>query len=314
MGQKFNPPPGWPAPPPGWQPSPGWRPDPAWPPPPAGWKLWIGDSDPVRSPRSNISPRHRRRVPQDVRRAIARNSVLAVAASIVGAVGFQSITKERTEFASLVTAFLGSLIYFWFLRIPAALLELYITKTRSRRWIYWPSGIAAGIVVVSIAGDNANLYRGDEFRNLLTLQAATFGLLEYLLCALILLSLAAALIFVRHRVVLRRGSAGDEDIQEPTTAHTTRRQRKRKAPTRDAAVLALSITLSITGVVQAFNIHNPGQTVLALAAGAVGFYFLRRLPALPPDEEDPPPADTPGYALTSEHAATTHVVDKPESP
>lgn len=37
----FNPPPGWPAQPPGWQPPPGWEPDPSWPPAPAGWTFWV---------------------------------------------------------------------------------------------------------------------------------------------------------------------------------------------------------------------------------------------------------------------------------
>jgi hypothetical protein len=37
----FNPPPGWPAQPPGWQPPDGWRPDPSWPPAPSGWTFWV---------------------------------------------------------------------------------------------------------------------------------------------------------------------------------------------------------------------------------------------------------------------------------
>src|SRR5215470_1453770 len=36
----FNPPPGWPVPPAGWQPPQGWQPDPAWPPAPDGWNFW----------------------------------------------------------------------------------------------------------------------------------------------------------------------------------------------------------------------------------------------------------------------------------
>ncbi|HEX6525307.1 MAG TPA: DUF4190 domain-containing protein [Streptosporangiaceae bacterium] len=38
---RFNPPPGWPAPPEGFAPGPGWQPDPSWPPPPPGWQLWV---------------------------------------------------------------------------------------------------------------------------------------------------------------------------------------------------------------------------------------------------------------------------------
>ncbi len=36
----FNPPPGWPAMPAGWQPPSGWQPDPTWPPAPADWEYW----------------------------------------------------------------------------------------------------------------------------------------------------------------------------------------------------------------------------------------------------------------------------------
>ena len=37
----FNTPPGWPAPPDGWQAPAGWTPDPSWPEPPQNWPLWI---------------------------------------------------------------------------------------------------------------------------------------------------------------------------------------------------------------------------------------------------------------------------------
>jgi hypothetical protein len=40
---RFNPPPGWPAPPQGWTPPAGWQPDPSWPAPPAGWSFWVED-------------------------------------------------------------------------------------------------------------------------------------------------------------------------------------------------------------------------------------------------------------------------------
>ena len=38
---RFNPPPGWPAPPEDWTPPRGWTPDPSWPSPPPGWQLWL---------------------------------------------------------------------------------------------------------------------------------------------------------------------------------------------------------------------------------------------------------------------------------
>jgi hypothetical protein len=44
MAMRFNPPPGWPPVPPGWQPPPGWTPDPSWPPAPHGWPLWVQDT------------------------------------------------------------------------------------------------------------------------------------------------------------------------------------------------------------------------------------------------------------------------------
>ncbi|MBO3750931.1 hypothetical protein J5X84_33075 [Streptosporangiaceae bacterium NEAU-GS5] len=40
---RFNPPPGWPAPPPRWSPPEGWEPDTSWPAPPDGWELWVKD-------------------------------------------------------------------------------------------------------------------------------------------------------------------------------------------------------------------------------------------------------------------------------
>jgi hypothetical protein len=40
---RFNPPPGWPAPPEGFAPGPGWQPDPSWPPAPPGWQFWLSE-------------------------------------------------------------------------------------------------------------------------------------------------------------------------------------------------------------------------------------------------------------------------------
>lgn len=59
---KFNPPPGWPAPPAGWVPPAGWKPDPSWPEPPPGWQLWIPDDVPAGSappdpPAAPVGPR-----------------------------------------------------------------------------------------------------------------------------------------------------------------------------------------------------------------------------------------------------------------
>lgn len=43
MALRFNPPPGWPAPPAGWVPPPGWQPDLSWPAPPPAWQFWVDD-------------------------------------------------------------------------------------------------------------------------------------------------------------------------------------------------------------------------------------------------------------------------------
>jgi RsiW-degrading membrane proteinase PrsW (M82 family) len=51
----FNPPPGWPAVPAGWQPPPGWPPDPSWPAPPADWEYWLPASP---APRAGAAAGH----------------------------------------------------------------------------------------------------------------------------------------------------------------------------------------------------------------------------------------------------------------
>ncbi len=43
MPARFNPPPGWPTPPNGWQPASDWVPDARWPPAPQGWQFWVDD-------------------------------------------------------------------------------------------------------------------------------------------------------------------------------------------------------------------------------------------------------------------------------
>lgn len=46
MALRFDPPPGWPAPPPDWEPPEGWQPDPEWPAAPEGWTFWVEDGAP----------------------------------------------------------------------------------------------------------------------------------------------------------------------------------------------------------------------------------------------------------------------------
>ena len=57
MGRRFNPAPGWPAPPAGFVPPPHWQPDPSWPPAPPGWQLWVDDS--AAEPRQATGPQTR---------------------------------------------------------------------------------------------------------------------------------------------------------------------------------------------------------------------------------------------------------------
>ncbi|MBK6873059.1 MAG: HNH endonuclease [Kineosporiaceae bacterium] len=60
MGSRFNPPPGWPAPPEGWRPTPNWIPDPSWPAPPVDWEFWLVDDGPRPAP----SPQAEALIPQ----------------------------------------------------------------------------------------------------------------------------------------------------------------------------------------------------------------------------------------------------------
>ena len=46
----FNPPPGWPRPPKGWNPPRGWKPEPSWPEPPPGWQLWLVEGTEASAP------------------------------------------------------------------------------------------------------------------------------------------------------------------------------------------------------------------------------------------------------------------------
>ncbi|HTW00854.1 MAG TPA: HNH endonuclease signature motif containing protein [Streptosporangiaceae bacterium] len=63
--QRFNPAPGWPAPPAGWVPDPGWRPQQSWPAAPPGWQFWIRDD------LAPVGQRNTRSIPQDVKIAVA---------------------------------------------------------------------------------------------------------------------------------------------------------------------------------------------------------------------------------------------------
>lgn len=55
MAYRFNPAPGWPAPPEGWTPPEGWQPDPAWPPAPEGWQFWVWADDAPADPAAPLA-------------------------------------------------------------------------------------------------------------------------------------------------------------------------------------------------------------------------------------------------------------------
>lgn len=52
---RFNPAPGWPKPPNGWEPPAAWTPDPSWPPAPDGWQLWLPDDLAASEPKATSS-------------------------------------------------------------------------------------------------------------------------------------------------------------------------------------------------------------------------------------------------------------------
>lgn len=55
MALRFNPAPGWPPPPEGWEPPEGWQPDPQWPAAPEGWTFWVPEETPDK-PRETGTP------------------------------------------------------------------------------------------------------------------------------------------------------------------------------------------------------------------------------------------------------------------
>lgn len=56
MALRFNPAPGWPAPPEGWEPPDDWGPDPAWPAAPEGWTFWVEEADEPTAPPTETAP------------------------------------------------------------------------------------------------------------------------------------------------------------------------------------------------------------------------------------------------------------------
>jgi hypothetical protein len=275
---RFNPPPGWPTPPEGWRPPTGWLPDKSWPPVPPGWKLWIED------PRPSVP-----REPSIIGRTLWRSTIFAAAACVIGSFGFEYVNNLGTTFSGIVLGVLVAFIFFWCLRTPAALLELYITKRHSRRWIFWPHGLAMVAAIIAIAGNEANPGRSPLFYKVASIQAATVGLLYYLICALVFLILTAITILIINVIASPTETASASSAQKsPLTSHQgssklstrSRIARLYRTPSRDAAALAVSIITAIASLVQSLDIRDIGRTALALAAGAAGLYALFKLPSI----------------------------------
>jgi hypothetical protein len=281
---RFNPPPGWPPAPEGWRPLPGWQPDKSWPPAPPGWRLWIEDPPPSGPPPNQQPVLPTPRKPSVIGRAILRNTIFALVACALGPAGFQDAINIKHTFADLVLAVLVAFIFFWCLRIPASLLELYITRKHSRRWIFWPHALAVVTTIVAIAGNEQRPGKSPMFRHVVSIQAATVGLLYYLILGLAFLCVAAiAVIVIDLTGRTRKGNAS-----HPASAgqfqsgdkrnHLPRMLGPYKAPSKDATVLAISIVTAIASLVQGLDVRDIGRTIVALAVGAMGLYALYKLP------------------------------------
>jgi hypothetical protein len=223
-----------------------------------------------------------------VRRAISRNTVFAVAVSILGSIGLLSYVHEKSLFSAIVTSFLLFFIYAWCLRIPASLLELYLGKCGRRLWIYLPHCLAAGIVVVAAAGNSGSPRNAGVYRNAWSLQAVTFYFIAYLMCALVLLVLSAVTLSVLRKT---RKDASPASTGAPNGSHRRPEERiwghlglksvpglQHGPPSRDAAVFALSLMTAIAGTVQAVDLHDPGKTIFALVIGGISVYVISKLP------------------------------------
>jgi hypothetical protein len=219
-------------------------------------------------------------------RTILRNTIFAAVASIIGPIGFQDASPKLAHtFAGFITSVLGAFVFFWCLRIPAAVLELYITKGHSRRWTFWPHGLAVVVAVVAIAGNEARPGKTPMFRNVVSIQAATVGLLYYLILGLVFLVVASIAVLVMDLTVSRARRDAVHPSRSSTLPETVSKHRIRshisrlyRTPSRDATVLSISIITAIAGLVQSLDIHHIGRTFLALASGALGLYLLYKLP------------------------------------
>lgn len=211
----------------------------------------------------------------ELRRLLARNSVFAVAASLVSAIGIQNDQPKGSASASTITgSFLGALILVSILRIPAALMEHYITSIRLRKWIYWPHGIAMAIAVSLVISERTS---DRQLTNILSFRDVTYAILIYLVWSFLLIAGLAVAICLQTKL-WRTSTHKASDNHEPLTNPPNRATAKRHQISRDAAVPALSIVVGIAGVVQGLDFHNLIRTIIAFAVGGIGLYILMKLP------------------------------------
>lgn len=216
---------------------------------------------------------------------------------MIGSVGLEpSSVKGSAVGPELVGGFLVALVFFWCLRVSTALIEYYITIAHSRKWIYWPHGIALALTLLAISGDSLHPSAGDRFANLLTVQAVTYATLTYLLCALLAVIPAGAIIFLRSRLsrseleaeTLSRNVQNQSSSTARSRSHKQRHygSRHSRQLSRDAAAFALSIVVGIASVIQGLDFHHLDKTLIAIAAGGLGLYLLTKLPRSPDRPDD----------------------------
>jgi uncharacterized protein YoxC len=208
-------------------------------------------------------------------------------ASIVGAIGTQASLSLGNTYAGFTSALLVAFIYFWGLRVPAAFLEIYITKGHRRRWVLVPHALGLGLALFAIAGNESHPTNNQPFQKVASVQAVSIALFYYLICALAFLILTSIVMLTINLVTPRKWEvrrSTPESAEAGATQVTadngfrSRIARIYRTQNRDAAVFAVSITTAVAGVVQGIDLHDIARTIWALALGVVAVYVLSRLP------------------------------------
>jgi hypothetical protein len=174
---------------------------------------------------------------------------------------------------SVVGAFAGAFILLSILRIPTALMEHYVISIHLK-WIYWPHGVAVAItiaLIASLAGSNT------KFKGVISTHDTTYAILIYLVWAFMLMAITALAVWLHVR--LRHASARIPAEQCRSTGSVNKKEAGRYQVSRNAAAFALSIIVGIAGIIQGLDLHHLVQTVIALAIGTAGLYFIMKLPS-----------------------------------